>query len=227
MNQPASAPLERFYAALVRLVDQQGMETLREASVRRDLPVRGVYFFFDPHERRRTTDQLRVVRVGTHALKRGARSTLRGRLRQHLGARAGHGNHRGSIFRLHVGAALLARDGSPLATWGVGSSATAEVRQAERAHEQRVSRYIGDLRVLTLGITDEPGPDSLRGYVERNAVALLSTVGRAVDPPSAAWLGHAAHRAPVRASGLWNVNHVGECMDEEFLERIEELVASG
>jgi hypothetical protein len=224
VNRPASVSLERFYAVLQRLIDLRDIATLQEVVSRRDLPARGVYFLFDERERRRETGDLREVRVGTHAMKRGARSTLRGRLRQHLGARAGHGNHRGSVFRLHVGAALLARDGSCLPSWGVGSSAPAEVRQAEREHEQRVSRYVCELYVVTLGIDDDPGPTSLRSFVERNAIALLSTAGRAVDSPSAGWLGHAAQRAPVRASGLWNVNHVGERVEASFLERFEEIV---
>lgn len=216
--------LDRFYAALTALIERQGLVTLRERLRRRDLPRRGVYFFFDERERRSHGDALRVVRVGTHALKRGARSTLRGRLRQHLGTRAGHGNHRGSVFRLHVGAALLARDGSSLETWGVGSSASAVVRRAEREHEHHVSRYVARLRVVTLGIEDDPGPDSLRGYVERNAIALLANVGRVVDPPSVGWLGHVAHRATVRESGLWNVNHVGAIADPAFAKRLNDLV---
>ena len=45
----------------------------------------------------------RVVRIGTHGLKNGSRSTLWGRLSQHRGSsRSGLGNHRGSSFRLLV-----------------------------------------------------------------------------------------------------------------------------
>ena len=219
-----SDTLDRFYAALTALIERQGLLTLRERLQRRDLPRRGVYFFFDERERRSRVDALRVVRVGTHALKRGARSTLRGRLRQHLGTRAGHGNHRGSVFRLHVGAALLARDGSSLETWGVGSSASSEVRQAERENEHHVSRYVARLRVVTLGIEDDPGPDSLRGYVERNAIALLANLGRVVDPPSTGWLGHLAQRSQVRESGLWNVNHAGSVVETGFLDRYEAIL---
>ena len=224
MTPNESDSLDRFYSALTALIERQGLLTLLERLQRRDLPRRGVYFFFDERERRSRVDALRVVRVGTHALKRGARSTLRGRLRQHLGTRAGHGNHRGSVFRLHVGAALLARDGSSLETWGVGSSASAEVRQAEREHEYHVSLYVARLRVVTLGIDDDPGPESLRGYVERNAIALLANVGRSVDPPSTGWLGHLAQRSQVRDSGLWNVNHVGSCVDPAFPEGLRALV---
>lgn len=40
--------------------------------------------------------------------------------------------------------------------------------------EVQVSRRIGAMPFLTLPIDDPPGPDSLRGYIERNAVGLLS-----------------------------------------------------
>src|SRR3546814_948865 len=48
---------------------------------------------------RSSGDGHRVVRIGTHALRAGATSTLRGRLRQHSGSHSGSGSHRGSIFR--------------------------------------------------------------------------------------------------------------------------------
>jgi len=55
-----------------------------------------------------TSDGNRVVRVGTHGLKTGSTSTLWGRVHQHRDTREGGGNHRGSVFRLHVGQALAA-----------------------------------------------------------------------------------------------------------------------
>ena len=70
----------------------------------------------------------RVVRVGTHGL-RPSHSTLWGRLSQHKGSvgggMPGGGNHRGSVFRLHVGSALLqTSDWSEAirASWSVGSN---------------------------------------------------------------------------------------------------------
>jgi len=76
-------------------------------------PQRGVYFFFEPGEVRTTSGSgLRVVRVGTHALRGGSTTTLWDRLRQHRGtvggSRPGGGNHRGSVFRRHVRTALIA-----------------------------------------------------------------------------------------------------------------------
>ena len=77
---------------------------------------------------------------------------------------------------------------------------------------------------LWLEIDDEPGPDSLRGYIERNAIALLSNYGKEpLDPPSGEWLGRLCDRERVRNSGLWNQNHVEERYDPAFLDTLERL----
>jgi hypothetical protein len=87
-----------------------------------------------------------VVRVGTHGLASGSRTTLWKRLRQHQGTlKSGGGSHRGSIFRLQVGTALINRDGWPPAvagTWAKGSSASTAIRQAEQPLEMAVSQSI-------------------------------------------------------------------------------------
>jgi hypothetical protein len=83
-------------------------------------PGKGVYFFFETGEIRRESGiGPRVVRVGTHALASSSRATLRQRLFQHRGNAGDRGgNHRGSVFRKHVGFALLDPDlESACATW--------------------------------------------------------------------------------------------------------------
>jgi hypothetical protein len=130
-----------------------------------------------------------------------------------------------------VGAALLARDGDVdgvAATWGVGSSATREVKDREYLHERRVSAYIGQMPFLWLGVDDPPGPGSDRAVIEAGAISLLSRRSNPeADPPSPTWLGHCAARETIRSSGLWNVRHVDGRGDPRFLEvlsrRIEEL----
>ena len=168
----------------------------------------------------------RIVRVGTHALKPGSRSTLLGRLSQHRGnANSGGGNHRGSIFRSIVGAAIIERDGFNCLSWGQGHSAPKEVRERERPLEQAVSEMMGSMSCLWIAVEDEPGPDSLRGYIERNAIALLSNYGRTPsDPPSPGWLGRFSDRERLRRSGLWNSNHVDETYAPDFLETLTRLV---
>ena len=218
--------LDRFYELLAALESVAGQgQRLGQQTGRSPWPARGVYFFREPGEHRASRPNVaRVVRVGTHAVSAGSRSTLWGRLRAHRGGADGSGNHRGSIFRLHVGAALLARDGSHLPTWSVGSSAPKSVRMTEVEHEQRVSSHIGSMSVLWVDVPDEPGPGSARAYMERNAIALLSNYRAPVDPPSAAWLGRYSPRDVIRRSGLWNLNYLDLDYEASFFELLEDCV---
>lgn len=232
------ADLQRFYASLDRLRDRLGgTRTLSDFSRSRDWPQRGVYFFFEPGEvRSHSGTGLRVVRVGTHALTAGSRSSLRQRLSQHRGSASGGGNHRTSIFRLLIGEALLAREASSTCgSWGVKGDATNAAahlqmdRQSMKAMEVPVERlvtqYLGTLPFLWLDVGDEPGPDSKRGFIERNSIALLSNFERApLDPQLAKWLGGFSDRPLVRQSGLWNQRHVDEKHDPEFLDVLEATI---
>ena len=77
-----------------------------------------------------------------------------------------------------------------------------------------------------LAIDDEPGTESLRGYIERNAIALLSNFDKEpLDPPSNGWLGHSCNRERVRKSGLWNQEHVKEAYDPAFLSHFDRLIS--
>jgi hypothetical protein len=224
--------LKRFYSLLACLAEAPGQgRPLTELPARSSLPERGVYFFREPGEHSAVNpDVLRVVRVGTHAVSSGSKSTLYGRLKQHRGTRTGGGNHRGSIFRLHVGTALLARDGISLTTWGVGSSAPPAVRNSETARaaeaacEKRVSEYIGAMSVLWVHVPDEAGPDSARAIIERNAIALLSNQLAPIDSASGSWLGRFSPRHEIRDSALWNLDYVREVYDPLFLDKLESVV---
>jgi hypothetical protein len=160
-------------------------------------------------------------------LKADSGTKLWTRLSQHKGqSSTGGGNHRGSIFRLIVGAAVMRRDGVVFPTWGKGNTAAKQVRAGELALEQRVSHTIGNMTFIWLSICDDAGPQSLRGHIERNAIALLSNYGKPpLDPPSPEWLGHHSDRERVRRSGLWNQNHVDEAYDPIFLDGLDRLVS--
>lgn len=220
----------RFYVALATLASCSPPRRLGECTGRLSWPQRGVYFFFEPGEERTRSGQgPRVVRVGTHALNAGARTTLWKRLSQHRGtARSSGGNHRGSVFRLLVGDALLAQRTEVHPSWGVRSRDNRQGHQPEQPVEAEVSAYLARMSVLWLPVLDEPGPSSLRGYFERNAIALLGDSSNPDwDPPSSAWLGSFSSRRKVVASGLWNQNHVGESCDAAFIARFEHHVQQG
>jgi hypothetical protein len=222
--------LTTFYSLLERLEKSiGGARSLADCSGRMKWPKRGVYFFRESGECRPDTgDGPRIVRVGTHALKTASGTKLWTRLSQHKGQLGtGGGNHRGSIFRLIVGAALITRDGYDVPTWGDGNSAKSDVRNVELGLECEVSQVIGRMPFLWLSLDDEAGPASRRGYIERNSIALLSNYNRPlIDPPSQDWLGRRCDRERVRNSGLWNSNHVDESHDPAFLDELAWLISA-
>jgi hypothetical protein len=230
--------LDRFYSILEVVKDRlNGPHTLEPCHGRMMWPKRGVYFFFEPGQFcSDETNRLRVVRVGTHGLKAGSRSTLWNRLSQHRGTGSGGGNHRGSIFRLLVGESIM-RCGlfEEAVSWGISSDASKaanlvsqsrkQVLDCEYALELAVSRHIRSMPFLWIRIDDEPGPRSYRGYIERNCIALLSNFSKAPrHEPSSAWLGLKCGRERVCASGLWNNNHIDANYDPEFLPHLERFV---
>ncbi len=226
--------LPRFYDLLGELTQRcGGPRRLVECDGRSGWPQRGVYFFFDAREPRADAPTPRVVRVRVpHALLPSP-STLWGRLSQHQGQRGGGmpggGNHRGSVFRLHVGAALLVTGNWPPAireTWGVNSSAPTTVRRVEYPLEQAVSAYVA--RCPSFGSPSRTHqarqaseasskPDPSRGEQLRAS---------GVDPASEHWLGHHADRDAIRRSGLWNVNHVKDHHAPQFLDVLERCISA-
>lgn len=221
--------IDRFYALLARVaalnaVSGRKLSQQSAASVRHQ---RGIYFFFEEGEMRMTAPfQRRVVRIGTHAVSEGSKATLWNRLRTHRGGGDGLGNHRGSIFRLHVGESLIRRgELEPIfPTWGKGQSAAADVRSTEEEIELEVSKHIGDMQVVWLEVPDTPSADSDRGYLERNFIALLAGPTGPLDLPSGNWLGRWSTREAVTSSGLWNVNHVYETFNATSLDVFEYYV---
>lgn len=215
------AHLDEFYRLLSRLEKAVGgKRTLGECDGRMDWPERGVYFLFEPGEMRTLDPGVqRAVRVGTHMVSEGSRATLWNRLRTHRGTTAGGGNHRGSILRLHVGAAMLAKaereEQSP--TWGQSQTASPDTRAHEANLERAVSDYIGRMHVVWLAVGDEPGPSSDRAYIERNAIGLICGPSGPVALASPSWLGNWSANASIRQSGLWNVDHTGCSYDPRLL----------
>lgn len=224
---PHEAAADRFYLALGELAEVlDGPRCLRDCHAADGWPQQGVYYFFESGEVC-ADGRDRVVRVGTHALTATSRTTLWGRLRQHRGhlsgSHPGGGNHRASVFRQHVGAALIRREQLPsrfLDSWldrhGPRPGWTAQEAQIEQA----VSRHIQAMPFLWLAVPERAD----RGYIENNSIALTSCLAQGLDPPSGRWLGRYASRAEICQSGLWNVDHVRGHADTGFLDLLDQLV---
>jgi tRNA pseudouridine-54 N-methylase len=187
-----------------------------------DWPSRGVYFIFEEHDGLSHGRLSRIVRVGTHAVSAGSKTTLWDRLSTHRGTGSGGGSHRSSIFRSHVGRAIMSQQCEKdwPASWGVGQTAPSDVRQQEARLEEEVSRVIARMRVVWLDIPDDAGPSSDRAYIERNSIGLLSRANLLTPLQNLDWLGRFSHDWRICTSGLWNLNHVFLRPDTEFLARL-------
>lgn len=220
--------LIQFYSILDILEQKYQARRLGDCTGRMRWPERGVYFFREDGENRSDSGQgPRIVRVGTHAISEGSRTTLWRRLAQHRGQiQSGGGNHRASIFRELIGSALIKRGQIDCPTWLVRRPASPEARLGEFALEQRVSNIVGNMWCLWLPVEDKPGPKSRRGYIERNAIALLSNFRKPnLDRPSLSWLGHDLDSERVKQSGLWNQDHVDGTVDDDFITVMDQLVS--
>ena len=197
------------YGFLAAFEARHGRFQTLQGRLPQDLPPQGVYVFMDPSAGS-VEGFPRIVRVGTHGVSITSKATLRGRLRQHQGAMAGPtaggGNHRGSVFRKHVGFALGTDGfrGMAAGTWGQGATAPALVREQELEHEQAVSQY---LRSLPFAFAEVSGAPDLRLSLERRLIAELAVL-TLENPPKGSWLGWRSPNPTIVSAGLWNVHGV-------------------
>jgi hypothetical protein len=213
----------KFYGSMRELyIGQNEGRVLGDCTGKMDWPSRGVYFLLEPNEHL-TTRKFRplihrITRVGTHAVSRGSKATLWNRISTHRGVIAGAGNHRSSIFRLHIGAALMRKypRSWQSTTWGIGQAAGGEIQEKERPLELEVSQVLGAMRLLWLNVPDDPGPYSDRSYLERNAIGLLSRIAILQGGQSSTWLGNWSKQIHIALSGLWNLDHLYGLPDVEF-----------
>lgn len=175
------------------------------------LPEKGVYLFINPTEPSIDKNSGRIVRIGTHAVSEGSKATLRNRLTNHRGTLNGLGNHRGSIFRLHVGNAILQRENlfHEFPQWGLGQNASKGVRDSEQNLEQLVSTYLSKLEVAIIKAEDKASKNSVRAKVETQLISLFTEDFGSVDRASPNWLGSHSKLEKINTTGLWNLRDVG------------------
>jgi hypothetical protein len=161
-------------------------------------------------------DGSRIVRVGTHT----GENQLRSRMGQHFI----NENKDRSIFRKHVGRALLTRDADPfIDQWNLDLTTSAAKREyasvvdfvKQSEVERRVTDYLqANLSFVCLRMDDR----DLRLKWESKIIATVSMCDEC--GPSRDWLGLHSPKVKIRESGLWLINKLyGEPLsEEEFLE---------
>ncbi|MGD9994716.1 MAG: DUF6884 domain-containing protein [Salinivirgaceae bacterium] len=223
-NSPRLKLINDLYEIFNSFKKQKGkILKLKELVKSEFVPTKGLYVFFNEDEQRiLTPTQNRIVRVGTHAVSEGAKSKLYQRLKQHKGMNSLDGNHRSSIFRLHVGNALIQKNNLECNTWGQNIKINEKQKKQESIIEKMVSEYIGEMPVLLININDNSSKFSDRSYIEQNMIALLSDNFLPIDVQYENWLGNYSIHEAVRSSSLWNVDYTkNKNYDKNFLEILQ------
>jgi len=178
------------------------------------LPTNGIYFFYEEGELSAHNGKQRIVRVGTHGQSRT--------LKQRLGNDHYNGNREGSVFRKHLGTALLKRTGAPdtrISEWRKKRKKSPHWKEFEgterEVDETLRSRFF--FRVIDIDNVDE------RQMFEEKIIATISACP--VCRPSEKWLGNFAWSEKVRRSGIWNSNFVYSHarLTEKDLMRLKQL----
>jgi len=173
------------------------------------LPKNGIYFFYEKGEFSLETGKERIVRVGTHKSHNGFRK----RIYSHF-----MGNKNGSVFRKHLGSALMRREGQNggrLKQWlGQDTPTFKDV-------ENKVSAHLGEnfsFRCIAVDNVQE------RLDLEERLIATLAYCPSC--KPSKAWLGQFAANPKIRLCGLWNDQHVNSdnIVTDQHLSRLAQLV---
>lgn len=183
------------------------------------MPPNGIYIMFETGEMGHGRD--RIVRVGTHT----GDNQLPSRMLQHY---VNEKKDR-SIFRKHIGRALLSRDGDPfLQQWNLDlTTSAAKKRYAEivdfekqRQVESRVTEYLQQrLRFVCFRVDDK----SARMKWESRIISTVSWCEEC--SPSPDWLGLHSPTERIRQSGLWIVNELyREPLAEGELDQLESLL---
>jgi hypothetical protein len=177
-----------------------------------ELPLNGIYFFFEDGEscEKDGAKLERIVRVGTHR----EQGNFRRRIWYHY-----NGNKNGSVFRKHLGGALIARDDPSdkrLSQWLAQDTPTyPEI-------EELVSRILRNRFHFRYVIVDDPDE---RLQLEECLIATLA--GCQSCKPSSNWLGRYAKDEKIRLSGLWNSQHVDSMLpsrDSDWFSRFCQLL---
>jgi hypothetical protein len=181
------------------------------------LPRNGIYFFYEEGERQHES-RPRIVRVGTHR-----DGNFRSRIAEHfvLNERKMRftqdqsAPHDRSIFRKHIGRALLNKTGdSYLSVWDLhfttpaGRAASRHLRDINKevAIESEITRILREtFSFRFIEIAEEIQRMGTEG-LERALIGTLASCPSC--GPSDTWLGNHSPSIKIRESGLWLIQHL-------------------
>ena len=184
---------------------------LHKYPVRRwDLPGNGIYFFYEEGEVIKIGSRVikRIVRVGTHR----EQGRFPDRILDHF-----YGNKNSSVFRRHLGAAILAKENPHdprLREWTKRNKPLRDI-------EEKISKLLREkfsFRYIRVDERDE------RLELEERLISTLARFSPKYVSPN--WLGRYSPSREIRESGLWNVEHVNSprYIGPKQLARLEQLV---
>jgi hypothetical protein len=164
------------------------------------IPLNGIYLMFENGEKYKNWD--RIVRVGTHTGK----NQLRSRLFQHYLNQ----NKNRSIFRKHIGRAILNKNNNPyLAIWNMDSTSRVDRikneclidKNFENGLEIQISNYIqGNISFSVFEVLEKED----RIFWESRIISTLA--GFHDIKPSDQWLGLFSPKSRIQDYGLWQIN---------------------
>lgn len=217
--------INRFYEILEEIKKRFPQRKLEDLlSMKKNIPIQGVYFFFEEGEFREKSKVDRVVRVGTHAAQEKSKATIKKRIAQHKGPENLMGKHRSSVFRELIGYSIINKNNLKMEYWGKrDKKSDKQILESEKKLEEMVSIYLRNMSFTILEVPGEASKDNDRAFIERNSIALLSNYNRvAIDPASKKWLGKLCGKDKIINSGLWNSNYVEiDSINQNLLDRME------
>ena len=169
---------------------------------KQEIPKNGIYILFEKGEFSHSTN--RIVRIGSHT----GNNKLNSRLEEHFVKE----NKDRSIFRKHIGRALLNKANDPfLEMWEIDLtskeardkySSLIDLEKLKQV-EKEVTKYIQEnFWFVVFPVEDK----SERLYLEKRIISTVSLCGHCT--PSKNWLGNYSPNERIRKSGLWLVNEL-------------------
>jgi len=197
------------------------------------LPENGIYFFYEEGESwGHGGDGLRITRIGTHR-----DGNFRSRIAEHYLLKESDMNfdatkrapHDRSIFRKHIGRALLNQDkDSYLQIWNKDFTKRQEREQyghlrdieKEKRIESTITQLLRESLYFRFIIIDS------KEERRRLESSLIGTVAQCtLCRPSPTWLGENSPDRRVRESGLWQIQHLNAIpLDDSGKETISQAI---